>query len=344
MADCFPFIETAEASSTLAGIRDFPTNPIAAIDKSDIAASMDLLSAMRVYVRVVEAGSVSAAARTLGMGQPTVSERIARLEDYLQEQLLVRTTRSLRPTQTGLMFFERAKTAIAAAERAEDVTLRNKDALSGTIRLAAPHWIGEMVLPQILMRFRKKHPRVNVELNVDDRIINPVTADVDVSLRLGNAPAENCHDEHFGVVQRVLAASPEYLAEYGTPRSPDELIAHSFIMVSGIYDNGSLPLRRGETEVAADINIAWAVGHWRPRMALLLSGAGIGILQVPVGAEALSSGQLTRILPDYQAPGFPLRLLYPKRDPAGEISRHLVDFLRVELRSYAQYALAPRHW
>lgn len=305
---------------------------------------MDMLSAMRVFVKVVEAGSVSVAARDLGMGQPTVSERIARLEDYLQEQLLIRTTRSLRATQTGLIFYERSKKALEAAATAESVTMRNGEALRGKVRLAAPHWIGEIVLPQILMRFRRLHPHIKVELVVDDRITNPDAAGVDISLRLGNIGADNCVDEEIGVVQRVLAASPEYLAEYGAPRTTSELMAHSFITVSGIYDAGVVPLTRDGKDEPTDVNVVWTVGHWRPLIALLLSGAGIGVLQVPAGAQALSAGQLKRVLPEYQAPGFRLRMLYPRNDTTSEISKRLIDFLRAELRSYAEYALAPRQW
>ena len=293
---------------------------------------MDILAAMRIFVRVVECGNLSMAARDLGVGQPTVSERIAKLEAYLGERLLHRSTRSVRPTDIGLLFFERSKKAIEAALFAEGVSLRSEGALRGTVRIAAPHGLGERVLPQILMRFRKIHPHVNIDLILNDRFVSPASEGVDISIRLGDQAEAGYVDEEIGFVPRALVASAAYLAEYGAPSTVEDLAAHPFMRVDGIFDDDCLLLLHGGERVRVPVSTAWTVSNWRPLHALLLAGAGIGVLQVPACAEALAAGQLKRILPQYEVPGFRLRLLYERREPPSEITTQLVPFLKEELQ------------
>ncbi|MFT4001401.1 MAG: LysR family transcriptional regulator [Rhizobium sp.] len=293
---------------------------------------MDIVAAMRIFARVVEHGSLSKAARDLGMGQPTISERITKLEAHLGEQLLNRSTRSVRPTDIGLLFYERAKKALDATSFAESVSLKCEGALEGAIRVAAPHGLGEMVLPQALMRFRRLYPHVNVDLILNDRIVSPRSEGIDVSFRLGDRPAPDCEDEEIGHVERVLVVSPGYIADYGIPTVPEELPAHPFLRVAGIFEDGNLPLRRRGDVIAAPIKTVWTVSHWRPLHALLLAGAGIGVLQLPACAEALAAGQLKRILPQYDVPGFRLRMLHGPTDSTSEVTRRLLVFLRSELQ------------
>ncbi|MFT4003898.1 MAG: LysR family transcriptional regulator [Rhizobium sp.] len=289
---------------------------------------MDFLAGMRVFARVVERGNISSAARDLGMGQPAVSERINRLEEHLGEKLLHRTTRTLRPTNIGLLFYERAKKALEAAAHAESVTSRNEAALHGTIRIAAPHSLGEVVLPSVLMRFRKLHPHLKVDLILDDHIVNPISEGVDLSLRLGDRQEPNCVDEEIGFVRRALVASPDYIANYGEPSRPEELIAHPFMRVTNIFADNLVPLRRDGETLEAPINTIWTVSNWRPLHSLLLAGEGIGVLQLPACTKALASGQLKRLLPQFDIPGFRLRLLYGKGEAVSERTRHAVAFLR----------------
>lgn len=296
--------------------------------------SMDMFAAMRVFVRVVERRSLSAAARDLGMGQPAVSERIARLEAHLGQRLLHRNTRSIVPTDIGATFYERSRKALDAAAYAESVG--DAETLRGTLRVAVPHGLGEMVLPQILMRFRKKHPNLNIDLILNDRIADPVTEGVDLSVRLGDAPASGCVSERIGFVRRMLVAAPEYLASCPAIETPNDLKAHPFMRVAGLFNDNFLPLQFRDDELRVAISPAWTVSNWRPLHALLLAGAGIGVLQMPSCAEALAAGHLKRILPDYDVPGFNLRLLYPRTGAVPEKTHHLASFLRAELEIFRQ--------
>ena len=292
---------------------------------------MDLLVAMRVYVRVVERGSMSAAARDLGMGQPAVSERIDRLEQYLGTRLLLRNTRKLSVTDVGAAFYERSKQVLESA--ADALTVVSGDqSLRGMLRIAAPHGVGEMILPSILHQMRKRHPLLKIELILNDRIVDPVTEGVDISLRLGDLGEGSFIARKLGHVSRMLVATPTYLEQEGTPTSPGELADHPFLRVTGLFNNGRLPLvaEDGQTELAA-IDIAVSTNHWRPLHTMLLDGAGIGVLQQPVCAEDLANGRLIRLLPGFVVPGFDLHALYPAIRPVPPRTRAILSLLEEQL-------------
>lgn len=292
---------------------------------------MDLLVAMRVYVRVVERGSMSAAARDLGMGQPAVSERIERLEDHLGVRLLLRNTRKLSVTDAGAAFYERSKGVLEAAGDALAVATGDR-LLRGTLRIAAPHGVGEVILPPILLSLRKQHPQLKIDLVLNDRIVDPVTEGVDISLRLGDLGEGNFVARKLGHVSRVLVAAPGYIEQHGAPASPDELADHPFLRVSGLFNNGRLPLvgPDQQSELAA-IDIVVSASHWRPLHTMLLDGAGIGVLQEPVCTEDLASGRLQRLLPGYVVPGFDLHALYPAIRPVPPRIRAVLSLLEEQL-------------
>ena len=303
---------------------------------------MDYLAAMRVYVRVVERGSMSAAARDLGIGQPAVSERIERLEVDLGTRLLRRNTRAISVTDVGAVFYERCKIAIEAADDAlasvqEDMPLR------GTLRIAAPAVLGEVVLPSILLDLRNHHPELKVDLVLNDRIVDPTTEGVDISLRLGDPGEGNFVARKLGHVSRVLVASPGYLERYGAPMTPAELFHHPFARVSGLFNNGRLPLQTADGRLtSAPVDIVMTMSNWRPLHAILLDGGAIGVLQEPVCSDDLAAGRLRRILPDFGLPGFDLHLLYSATRPIPSRIRTLATLFERELPSLIESSrLAP---
>jgi DNA-binding transcriptional LysR family regulator len=289
---------------------------------------MDLLAAMRIYVRVVERGSMSAAARDLGIGQPAVSERIERLEAHLGARLLRRNTRAVSVTEAGALFYERSKHVLQAAEEAKAIVSDDGRALRGALRIAAPQGFGEMVLLPILQRLREHHPQLDIDLVLNDRVVDPVTEGVDLSLRLGPTGEGYFVARRLGHVRRMLLASPDYLARHGTPAALHDLHAHPFVRVSGLFADGQLRLlsRRGVAE-SAPVHVAWSVSHWRPVHSLLLAGAGIGVLQEPVCAQGIAAGQLVQVLPDYTVPGFDLHALYPSSRALPPATRLLLAWL-----------------
>jgi DNA-binding transcriptional LysR family regulator len=290
---------------------------------------MDLLAAMRVFVRVVERGSMSAAARDLGMGQPAVSERIERLEHELGVRLLLRNTRVTTCTDHGAVFYTRSKAVIDAAEDARASVLENEQAVRGVLRIAAPQSLGEVLLPEILGRLRERFPQLRIDLILNDRVVDPVTEGVDISLRLGSPGNGNFVAQRLGDLRRVLVASPAYLAEYGPIAAPQDLARHPFVHVKGLFGDGQLRLIDAQQRhVHAPVTPAMSATHWRPVYQWLISGAGIGVLQEPACADALADGKLVRLLPAYSVPGFELHALFPSVRPIPARTRAVLSLLR----------------
>lgn len=291
---------------------------------------MDLLAAMRIYVRVVERGNMSRAARDLGIGQPAVSERIERLEQNLGVKLLRRSTRVVSCTDEGKLFYERSKQVIDAADDACAVVSQDDRTLRGLLRIAAPQGLGEIVLPRILLRIREQHPQLSIDLILNDHIVDPVTEGVDISLRLGQLSAGNFIARPLGHVRRALVAAPGYLERCGLPDHPGDLIAHPFIRVMGLFGDGMLRLvDEHQSPISASVTAAISMSHWRPVYEMLVAGAGIGVLQEPVCAEAMESGRLIRLLPEYTVPGFDLHALFAR--PVSSKTRAIMTILEREL-------------
>lgn len=282
---------------------------------------------------------MSGAARDLGIGQPAVSERIDKLERYLSVRLLRRSTRAISCTDAGVQFYERSKQVLEAAEEALSVVAQDDHALRGVLRIAAPQGLGEVVLPSILLRMRERHPDLNIELVLNDRVVDPVTEGVDLSLRLGETGEGSFVVRRLAHVRRVLVATPAYLERHGVPAQPHELAAHPFIRVTGLFGDRLLQLVDPQRTIEhAPLSLAWGANHWRPVYELLLAGAGIGVLQEPVCVEALASGQLVRLLPDYTVPGFELNALFPSARPVPPKTRAILALLEKHLPA----ALASR--
>jgi DNA-binding transcriptional LysR family regulator len=273
---------------------------------------MDFLLAMRVFVRVVECGGLSAAGRSLGLGQPAVSERLRQLENHLGARLLDRNTRSVNVTDAGAVFYEQAKHAVTAADDAAACVASLNGQLRGTLRIAAPHSIGETILPPLLVELRQQHPELSIDLILNDLIVDPVMEGVDVSIRMGAVTDGGFIARRLGDVRRVLLASPAYLVRAGGPITLDNIGTHPFIHIDRLTRDNKLRLIGPDgSTVFVTIQSAWRCNHWHPLLSALIGGMGIGV-NIPVGcAKALREGLLVPILTDYQVPSLPLHIIYP---------------------------------
>lgn len=293
---------------------------------------MDLLATMRIYVRVVERGTMSGAARDLDMGQPAVSERIERLEKHLGTRQLMRSARTLACTEEGRVFYERSKALLEAAEVAVASVSKTENALDGTIRLAAPQCFGEVVMPGLLMQVRTAYPKLHIDLVLNDDIVDPVTEGVDISIRIGQLGDGGFVAHALGEVGRVLVAAPSYLDRHGPIETKADLVTHPFVRVKGVFANEQLPLQRaGGALEYARIRTVMTTSHWRPMFDMILAGGGIGVVQQPACADALALGTLVRILPQYEIPDFALNVLVHAQRPLPPRVRAIVDLLKKEI-------------
>jgi DNA-binding transcriptional LysR family regulator len=300
--------------------------------------NVNLLEAMRIYVRVVERGSISGAARDLDIGQPAVSERIERLEKYLGCQLLLRNARAFKCTPEGIIFHERSKSVLGAVEQAVAEVSNDEQVVKGAIRIAAPHCFGETVLPEGLTRIRESYPQLDIELVLNDKHADLVTEGVDVTFRLGPLGDEAYIAYPLGHVERLLVASPDYLKRHGTINEPADLASHSFIRVKGTFDADVLPLACQASHLpdaaiadrvdGVPIQTTIKTTHWRPMFEMMMTGVGMGVLEAPACREAIEQGRLVRLLPDYEVPPLALNLLIRPQRPVPARVRKIVDMLK----------------
>jgi len=292
---------------------------------------MNVLAAMQAFVSVVERGSFSAAGRERGLGQAAISERVARLEAHLGIPLLQRSTRHLALTPAGRLYYERCRHVVEAAAHAEQVADEQTGPLRGRLRIASPTCLGEVVLPNLLQRFREQHPELVIELVLCDRALDPVTHGVDLAIWIGDVPIESRGAQHAAWIRRVLAATPAYLQAHGVPEVPADLKQHAFIRVAGYFADNTLPLKHRGTLQIHPVRTAWVVANWHAVPALLSSDAGIAPVPCLAAEHELRSGHWQRVLPDYEIPDAAVWLAYPSERQPTEKARAARAFLLREL-------------
>ncbi|SAK93877.1 LysR family transcriptional regulator [Caballeronia catudaia] len=290
---------------------------------------MNLIESMRIYVRVVERASLSDAARDLGIGQSTVSERIERLEKFLGCRLLVRSARAFKCTPEGQIFYERSKTILQAASEAISEISGDRQLTNGTTRIAAPHCFGEIVLPHLIQYLRTNFPPMCLNLTLSDKVVDLVAEGVDISFRIGNLGEGAFIAYPLGTVKRRLVASRAYLDESKPVVTPSDLAAHAFIGVNDALSTDRIALisQAGVVE-SVPVRCEVTTSHWRPAYEMIWMGMGIGVLEEYACAEALESGQFAELLPDFQIPALDLNLIVHAQRPIQQRVRTIVSILR----------------
>jgi DNA-binding transcriptional LysR family regulator len=193
---------------------------------------MDRMTAMETFVTVVDAGSFSAAARRLKLGQPAVSKSIAQLEEHLGARLLLRSTRGLTPTDAGQRFYEHARRAIDEADQAEQAVRESSDGLSGRLRIGAAVTFARLHVLPALKIFLDQHPKLSIDIILDDRSIDLLEQGVDVALRMGTLDDSTMTARRILRGRRLVVGTPRYFAEAGIPKTPAELSRHQAIVYS----------------------------------------------------------------------------------------------------------------
>src|ERR1700761_518239 len=270
---------------------------------------MDRFQAMAAFVRVVDSGSFSEAARQLGVGQPAVSKTIAQLEDRLQVRLLVRSTHSLAPTDAGMRFYERARLAIREVDEAELEARGAGAGLSGHLRVCAATTFARIMIMPHLPAFLAHHPALDMEVILDDRVIDLVSEGIDVALRMGTLTDSAAIARKIASGRRSVMATPSYLAHAGTPRTPADLARHHALAYSQLPDTWTFRRQGVETSVAVRgrLRVSAAEGL----RAAVLADMGLAVASDWMFAPELASGAVQRVLTDWALPPLDLWAVFP---------------------------------
>lgn len=268
------------------------------------------LTAIQTFVRVAEAGSFSAAARQNGMKQSAVSQQIAALEEALGVVLLHRTTRTMALTEPGKHYLQQVRQLLNAMEELEQQLRPGLQPLYGKLHVQLPSGIGQRLMPH-LIAFQQRHSALRLNIALEDRLSDLIAEDVDVAIRLSESPPAMLAARSLTTVETVLVASPEWIARNGTPQTPDDLQHHPHIRFSGVPPDAPLQLVSATEKVSVPVESAFRSNNSDALMQALEAGLGIGGLQTLIGAEALASGRLVRVLPDWRLPDRYLYAVFP---------------------------------
>jgi DNA-binding transcriptional LysR family regulator len=291
---------------------------------------MDRLAALEIFVRVVDTGSFSAVARYQQIGQPAVSKAVVQLEEWLGVGLLMRSTRSIVPTEAGRIFYERAKRTIEEAHEAVLAARGSACGLSGKLRVSTSVCFGRLHVIPNLSGFLAEHPSLEIELVLDDRHLDLVNEGIDVSLRMGAMPDSNMTARRIAEGRRIVVATPSYLERHGAPASPGELVNHQTV----IYTPGgrgepwtSWTFRKGTEEVSVVLQGRLKVTAAEGIREAVNNDLGLAVSSVWNFSRELRSGQVVTILDDWALPATHLFAVYPTGRLASTKARVFVSFV-----------------
>ncbi|MHC2434123.1 LysR family transcriptional regulator [Bradyrhizobium sp. USDA 4451] len=289
---------------------------------------MDQLAAMAAFVRAVETGSLSAAARSLPSSLTSVSRQISALEEHFGTRLLLRTTRQLALTDDGRILYERAKSVLGEIKEIEAALARDPQQPSGRIRLSSPSLIGRLVIAPLLVEFLRRYPALSVDLLLIDRAVDMIEEDIHLAIRIGRLRDSQLVTRKLTDLQMIVCASPNYLARHGEPRTPSDLATHDCLVFSDSPGSAEWRFADG-SKTGRKFRISGRL--WMNSLDALVAAArdGAGIVRVPswqVQSDLLN-GRLQRLLIDHEPAPTPLHLMLQPARLASPKIRAFVDYL-----------------
>ncbi|OWJ65531.1 LysR family transcriptional regulator [Inquilinus limosus] len=292
---------------------------------------MDRFTTMATFVRVAELGSLSAAARALGLTQPAVSQQVAALERRLGVRLLNRSTRRLALTEAGERYHAQARRILEAVAEAEDGLAEASDVLSGSLRVHAPAGLGQAHLAPILIGFQQRHPALAVELIADDRYADLIGEGVDVAIRLGALASPGLVARRLATLRRILVASPGYVAARGSPETPEDLAHHPHVRFSWAAAGDAVPLAGPDGPLEVRVQSRFLANNAFVLIEAIRAGIGIGGAQLPLVQPLLDRGELVRVMRGYAYAPLEVHAVYPSARFVPRRVRAFVDHLAAEL-------------
>ncbi|RAU48788.1 MULTISPECIES: LysR family transcriptional regulator [unclassified Pseudomonas] len=287
---------------------------------------MDLVSAIKTFVKVAQCGSFSAAAQALNRTQPAVSRQVSALESHLDMRLLNRSTSQVALTEEGLMLLPLATELLSCAESLLEATRHRNQEAVGHVRLAAPAPFG-LHLSTHLGRLLSQHPGLSVELLIQEQSPDLIGDGIDIEVRAGVVSDSDLIARCVGSTSGLLVAAPAYLARMGAPTSLEELGRHECITHRrGGYDS-TWWFMTEQGPLAVPIHARLQANNAEAVHRAVLNGFGIAMLSHLTAGPDIGSGRLVQLLPEYPARRFPIHVVYHARQHVPKRIRTVVDFV-----------------
>jgi DNA-binding transcriptional LysR family regulator len=294
---------------------------------------MDRYLALEAFVRVAESGGFTRAAQSLGISTPAVSERVKQLELLVGQPLLYRTTRSVSLTEAGIDLLPGYADLVRRMGDLESAPGPAAASLTGRLRVASVIDFGMSHIAPTLSALARTFPALVVELNLDNRLINPIADGFDVAIHFRTVPLTRLGMTKLADVRNGYFASPGYIAANGMPDEPDDLRAHrcigySFQTSTDAWDNDRWIVYREATVRAVGVSLAMTTNSGLVMKNLVIEGHGVAVLPEQRAADAVANGQLVRVLPAYHPETLTLSAVYPVELAASPKVAHLLHELK----------------
>lgn len=272
---------------------------------------MDKLRAMTTFVRIVETGSLTAAADRLGTSPTSVVRSLSALERALGVRLLNRTTRRMALTDEGRDYFERCRHLLIDVEEAEAALLARQVKPAGRLVITAPVMFGRLHVGPVVTDFLAAYPEVRIDLILLDRVVDLIDEGIDLAVRIGMLPESSLVAIPLGTTRRIICASPDYLARHGQPENPADLQNHRAIRMTGSSLEPDWVFHEAGRSQRVVVPTILTSNHIDFAIDACVMGAGCGRFLAYQVHEQLAAGKLVRLLPDYEAPPLPVNFAYP---------------------------------
>jgi len=286
---------------------------------------MDKLLAMNTFVRIVEKGSLTAAAAALDTSLPSVVRSLAALERDLGVRLLNRTTRRIHLTDDGAQYLDHCRTIVSAMQDAEAALTSRRTEPHGRLAVTASVLFGRRYIAPIVSDFMRRYPNVSADLLFVDRVVNLVEEGIDVAVRIGNLADSSLIAVPVGTVRRVICASPEYLQRRGTPRTPADVRPHSCVRHTGLAPRGDWHFRVGRRTVSIPIATAVSCNDIDSSLEACVSGRGLALFLSYQTAAYRNQGKLRYVLEEFETEPVPVHVVYPQAKLVSSRVRSFVD-------------------
>ena len=273
---------------------------------------MDRLLAMEMFVRVVETGSFSKAAREFGTTQPTVTKQVAATEARLAARLLNRNTRGVSLTEPGALYYEKCKAIVRDAEEAESIVKLRQSQAQGMLRIGTSTAFGRRVLVPLSLEFMARHPQLRLDLSFEDRYVDLIENGVDLAIRLGKLADSSLGARYLGTNPWAMVAAPGYLKKHGTPKRAQDLSAHVALIYSSVVGDEFWRMHTPKGDpVTVPVSGRFRSNNLSAVLAAARDGLGIALMPRYVASESLASGKVLEVLGDHKLPEQEIHAVFP---------------------------------
>lgn len=294
---------------------------------------MDRFHLMTVFVAVAEEESFAAAARRLRMSPPAVTRAIAFLEERLGVRLLTRTTRLVRPTDAGVRYLEDARRILLDADEADEAAAGINATPRGHLAVTAPVMFGKIYVMPAITAYQQAFSGTTVSALFVDRIVNLVDEGLDVGIRIGALPDSSLRAIRVGQVRRVVCASPDYLDQHGSPKSPADLAQHRIVAATSVSAGAEWTFTKEKEKIGVRLSPSILVNTNDGALEAAKSGYGLTRLISYQVANELEAGTLKTVLSDFEEDTLPIHVIHRENRHGSAKVRSFVDLAVERLRA-----------